>query len=202
MRVNIIAHSWGSIAAGCFLAERSHSVDRLVFFGPIAVRQAVESSDPETPPTSRLITVDAQLKRFVQDVPDGEEPVLAEPGLTQWGPAYLESDPAAHSREPRAVKVPGGPAADILAAWQGSLPYDPAKIGVPSLVIRGEWDSLCTGEDARFLLDRIRCNVKHDIVVPKATHLMHLETGRFKLWKATAAFLQHADPATALTSMI
>lgn len=200
MPVNIIAHSWGSIAAGCFLAQQSHSVDRLVFFGPIAERQAVERGEPETLPTSRLITVDAQLKRFVQDVPDAEEPVLAEPDLARWGPAYLDSDPAAHSREPRAVEVPGGPAADILAAWQGSLAYDPAKMDVPTLVIRGEWDSLCAAEDASFLLDRIRCNVKHDIVIPKATHLMHLESGRFRLWKATAAFLQHDDPARALTS--
>ncbi len=193
-RVSIIAHSWGSIAAGCYLAAQKHDVEKLVFFGPIAQRQGPRRCEPDTLPPLRRITVAAQLQRFLKDVPDGEAQVLAEPVLTQWGAAYLASDPNAMTYDPPAVEVPGGPAADIVAAWQGELAYDPIRIAVPTLLVRGAWDSLCTDKDAKLLLDGISSNVKHDVVIPKATHLMHLESGRFDLWKITAAFLKGADP--------
>lgn len=198
--VSLIAHSWGSIAAGCYLAAKKDSVERLVLFGPIAQRPGRRSGEPDTLTPLRRITVAAQLQRFVQDVPCGEAPVLAEPALTQWGAAYLASDPNAMTREPPAVEVPGGPAADIAAAWQGELAYDPARITVPTLLVRGEWDSLCKDADARFLLDGVSSDVKHDVVIPKATHLMHLERRRFDLWKVVAEFLKGADPDAVLSS--
>lgn len=188
--VNIIAHSWGSLATGRYLESHNHFIDRLVLFGPIAQRQGMRKIDPTDLPAVRLITVAAQLERFTDDVPDGEEPLLAEPELAQWGPAYLSSDPAALTRDPPAVEVPGGPAADITAAWQGELAYDPARITVPTLLVRGEWDSLCNDEDARRLFDGLGSQQKRDLVIPRATHLMHLETGRFELWKSVTVFLR------------
>lgn len=188
--VNIIAHSWGTIAAGCYLESDNHLVDRLVLFGPIAQRRRMKKIDPKRLPAARLITVAAQLERFIDDVPKGEGPLLAEPELEHWGPVYLASDPAALTRDPPAVEVPGGPAADIAAAWQGELAYDPSEITVPTLLVRGEWDSLCTDEDAIGLLDSFSSKQKRDLVIPRATHLMHLETGRFELWKSVTAFLR------------
>ena len=188
--VSLIAHSWGSIAAGCYLESSGSKVDRLIFFGPIAQRSGEKSCNLDELPRLRRITVAAQLERFTRDVPAGHATVLAEPQLAAWGPAYLASDFQAVTRDPPAVEVPGGPAADIAAAWQGELAYDPAKIEVPTLIVRGEWDSLCNDSDAEFLLDRSASDCKYDLVIPKATHLMHLETGRFALWNATSAFLQ------------
>lgn len=188
--LSIVAHSWGSLAAGCYLENHNHFVDRLVLFGPIARRSGIMKTDPNGLPATRLITVAAQLERFVSDLPEGEGPLLAEPELTDWGPAYIASDPAALTREPPAVEVPAGPAADIAAAWQGELAYDPGRIKVPTLLVRGEWDSLCQDEDARSLLDSFGSAVKRDFVIPKATHLMHLESGRFELWKSVTGFLR------------
>ncbi len=188
--VNIIAHSWGSIATGCYLENHNHLAGRLVFFGPIAQRHGAKKVDVREFPASRLITVTAQLERFLHDLPEGEGPLLDEPELASWGPAYLASDPVALTRDPPAVAVPGGPAADIAAAWQGELAYDPARITVPSLLIRGEWDSLCNDEDARCLLNDLGSREKRDLVIPRATHLMHLEEGRFALWGAVTEFLR------------
>ena len=188
--ISIIAHSWGSIAAGCYLEDHNRSVDRLVLFGPIAQRKSTQEADLSKFPASRLITVAAQLKRFTDDVPAGEGPLLDEPDLARWGPAYLASDPDAFTRDPPSVEVPGGPAADIAAAWQGELAYDPAGITVPTLLVRGEWDSLCNDEDARRLLDTLGARETCDLVIPKATHLMHLEKGRFALWDSVTGFLR------------
>ena len=184
-RVSIIAHSWGTIAACRFAADHPAAVDRLVLFGPIARRATMR---PGPVGDWRDITVADQLARFIEDVPPGHQPVLLEPTLAQWGPAWIATDPQATSRTPPAVRVPGGPAADIQAAWAGDLAYDPARVVVPTLIVRGAWDSLTTDDDAAWLRAHLGGPVR-DVVVPAATHLMHLEHGRDGLFAATAAFL-------------
>ena len=186
--VHIVAHSWGTIAAGRFAAEHSDSVMRLVLFGPIAWR------DGEAPPAPIgawcEVTVADQLKRFVEDVPAGHAPVLLEPELAAWGPAYLASDPDAGRRAPPSVRIPNGPRADILAAHSGDLGYDPGRVCVPTLIVRGVWDHLCQDADAGWLLSKLGSTEKADVIVPAATHLMHLERGREGLFKATTDWLE------------
>lgn len=189
-RVSLIAHSWGSIVAGRLAATRPEIVDRLVLFGPIAQRGVTAKGGSGGPTPWRRITVADQLARFVADVPPGHPSVLLEPDLAAWGPAYLASDPGAAARKPTpAVLVPPGPALDIAAAFAGALPYDPSRVQAPTLVVRGAWDSLCTDGDAAWLMGRLGAREKLDVKIPAATHLMHLETGRDRLFEETRAFL-------------
>lgn len=95
-----------------------------------------------------------------------------------------------HNIGPPAVEVPGGPAADAAAAWQGERAYDPAGITVPTLLVRGEWDSLCDDTDACRLFAGLGARETHELVIPKATHLMHREKGRFALWKSVTEFFK------------
>ena len=114
----------------------------------------------------------------------------------RWGPAYLASDPESGARTPPAVKIPSGPTADVRDAWSGALPYDPAKITAPTLIVRGEWDSVSNDEDACWLFDALAgAPLKHDVKIGAATHLMHLEEGRFELYDATRSFLLGTDAA-------
>ena len=90
--------------------------------------------------------------------------------------------------------------ADIGKAWQGALPYDPAAVRAPVSIIRGEWDSLTTDADARWLFDAFSASpLKRDIKLSRGTHLMHLETMRFALWQESIAFLTGAG-ASALAA--
>jgi pimeloyl-ACP methyl ester carboxylesterase len=187
-RVHLVAHSWGTIAAGRFAEAYPDAVARLVFFGPIARRDG--GSPPARIGAWREVTVADQLKRFVEDVPAGHAAVLLEPELASWGPAYLDSDPGARTRMPPAVRVPGGPRADIMAAHTGELAYDPGGVHAPTLIVRGAWDHLCGDADAAWLLAALGSREKADLVVPAATHLMHLERGREGLFKATANWLK------------
>lgn len=186
-RVHLVAHSWGTIAAGRFAVERPDDVARLVFFGPIARREG--GSPPVRIGAWREVTVADQRKRFVEDVPAGHPAVLLEPELARWGPAYLASDPGARERTPPAVRIPSGPQADIMAAHSGELGYDPGRVRAPALIVRGAWDHLCGDADAAWLLSKLGSQEKADVVVPAATHLMHLERGREGLFKATAEWL-------------
>ena len=91
--------------------------------------------------------------------------------------------------------TPSGPQADILASWSGALPYDPATIRAPTLVVRGEWDSLCADSDVQWLRSVFPGGATlRDIKIPRATHLMHLEEGRVDLYRATRDFLTEEKP--------
>jgi pimeloyl-ACP methyl ester carboxylesterase len=187
-KVSIIAHSWGTIVAGRFAGAHPELVDRLVLFGPITQRDGADRRGPGT--AWDLITVADQHERFLGDVPKGAAPVLAEQDFPRWAKAYLASDPTSHRRTPPSVRTPAGPSADIAEAWTGRLPYDPALIRAPTLIVRGEWDSRCTDADVAWLRRALVAAAQvQDVKIPRATHLMHLEQGRRALYAATNAFL-------------
>ncbi len=81
-------------------------------------------------------------------------------------------------------------------AWAGELAYDPGLVRSPVAIIRGEWDTYCTDDDARWLFDALNASpVKRDIKIGRGTHLMHLETMCFALYRESIAFLQGGDEA-------
>jgi alpha-beta hydrolase superfamily lysophospholipase len=189
VRVHIVAHSWGTTAAGLFAGDHVDVVGRLVWFGPIAQRHIEGLPSPDQIGAWRDVSVADQLKRFVEDVPPGCPAVLIEPDLAHWGPAYLATDPDAGGRRPPAVRIPNGPQADIIAAMSGRLSYEPGRVVAPTLIVRGAWDSLCRDADAAWLMNALGAKQKADVVIPAATHLMHLEHGREGLFAATADWL-------------
>ena len=192
VRVHIVAHSWGTMVAGLLASERAETVGRVVMFAPFAQRQMTGLPSPNGIGAWRDVSVAGQLKRFVEDVPPGHAPVLLEPDLAEWGPAYLATDPEALSRAPAAVRIPNGPQADVIAATSGRLAFDPGKVGSPTLIVRGAWDRLCHDGDAAWLMERLGAREKTDVVIPAATHLMHLERGRDGLFAATADWLSRS----------
>jgi pimeloyl-ACP methyl ester carboxylesterase len=89
------------------------------------------------------------------------------------------------------VKVPSGPFADIAAAWSGSLPYDPSRIVAPVLLVRGEWDSVSNAEDISWLFRALtNASEKEAVTLDRGTHVMHLESGRTRLYKVVESFLE------------
>jgi pimeloyl-ACP methyl ester carboxylesterase len=195
-RVSIIAHSWGTIVTGRFAGRCPQLVDRLVFFGSMAQRQPQAERVPL--PGWRLISLEDQWNRFTQTVPRGEPPVLLRRHFEEWGERYLDVDPESRTRSPAAVQVPSGAFQDIYDAWAGELAYNPSLVRAPVAIIRGEWDGMCTDEDAHWLFDALATSpIRRDVKIGRATHLMHLESGRCALYRETEAFLLAGDTAPA-----
>jgi pimeloyl-ACP methyl ester carboxylesterase len=191
-RVSIIAHSWGSMVAGLLAEHCPDLIERMVFFGPIALRP--RTTDPKCLPAWRLISLKDQWDRFTEAVPRGVTPVLAKRHFDPWGESYLACDPESRNRSPASVKVPSGPFQDIFDAWAGKFPYDPGAVRAPVTIIRGEWDNYCTDSDARWLFDAMQASpLKRDIKIGQGTHLMHLEAMRYALYRESIAFLCAAD---------
>jgi len=194
-KISLVAHSWGTIVSGCLAARCPELVDRLVFFGPIARRAS--AGERVRLPAWRLISLQDQWERFTADVPPGEQPVLSRRHFEAWGEAYLATDPDSGSREPASVKTPCGAFQDIFDAWAGELAYDPALVRAPVAIIRGEWDGMCTDADARWLFDALHgAAERRDVKLGRGTHLMHLEEGRWGLYRETGMFLHGDNSAT------
>jgi pimeloyl-ACP methyl ester carboxylesterase len=190
----LIAHSWGTIVTGLFAGRCPALIDRVVFFGPIARR--TRGGAPQRLSAWRLISLRDQWDRFVADVPAAEAPVLSKRLFDEWGERYLDIDPESRGRSPASVKTPSGAFQDIFDAWNGELAYDPGLIRAPIAIIRGEWDSYCTDEDARWLFEAMRASpIRRDTKISRATHLMHLEENRYALYREATTFLDGADQA-------
>jgi pimeloyl-ACP methyl ester carboxylesterase len=198
-KLSLISHSWGSMPA-CLLASAHPAlIDHLVLFAPIGQRGPRRYETPPTLPAWRIVTLEDQWNRFVEDVPAHEPPVLSRVHFEAWGQRYLDSDPESRTRDPAGVKTPLGPFSEIIKAWHGQLAYDPAKVRRPVAIIRGEWDGLIPDDDARWLFDAFaHAPVKRDIKISRGTHLMHLETMRLALWHESISFLQGDDAAPVL----
>jgi pimeloyl-ACP methyl ester carboxylesterase len=195
-QLSLVSHSWGSMPASLFAGRHPALIDRLVLFAPIGRREPRRYEQPATVPAWRIVTLEDQWNRFIEDVPTHESPVLSRAHFEEWGQRYLDSDPESRTRAPIGLKTPLGPFSEIIKAWHGRLSYDPAAVNAPVAIIRGEWDGLIPDGDARWLFDAFTlAPLKRDIKISRGTHLMHLETMRPALWRESTNFLLGEDVA-------
>jgi pimeloyl-ACP methyl ester carboxylesterase len=195
-KLSLISHSWGSMPTGLFAGAHSALVDRLVLFAPIGRREPRRYEPPPAFPAWRVVTIEDQWDRFVEDVPAHEPPVLSRTDFDEWSQRYLDSDPGSRSRDPPGVKTPLGPFSEIIKAWHGQLAYDPGQVRSPIAIIRGEWDGLMADDDAHWLFNAFtHSSVKRDIKISRGTHLMHLEAMRYALWQESTNFLRGPETA-------
>ena len=189
-RISLIAHSWGTIVAGIYASNEGGLLDRLVLFGPVAERRTGRVQTITESWT--CVSVEDQRSRFYGYVPSGLAPVFEPSEFSAWGKSYLKSDPlpSRSAKDQPCVRVPNGPAADLADAWSGHFPYDPSSVRVPVLIVRGEWETVTRPEDASWLWSRFTgASPKRDVLIDKATHVMHLEGSRVQLYEEVATFL-------------
>ncbi len=195
-KICLLAHSWGTLVAARFASEHPELVSALVLFGPPVLRNEIYASrtaDTDQAPSHHFLSIWAQYRRFIEDVPRGAPQVLSEADFAHWSRDWLATDPHAKSRSPESVITPYGPLVDLGALWSGKALFDANKITMHTLLIRGEWDSVCDDTDAACLLKSIGTSDKSDVKIPRATHLMHLESQRGALHNAVNQFLRRVE---------
>ncbi|GJI94660.1 hypothetical protein RugamoR57_13780 [Duganella caerulea] len=192
--VMLLGHSWGGSVAARYAGEHPQEVCALALFAPVVRRDSASTANTSQAQAAAMgshypLTAWAQYRRFVEDVPRGHPQVLDEAHFQQWSIAFLATDAEAATRTPPAVLTPSGPQADVRALWSGQALYDPARIRLPTLLVRGKWDSVCSEADAVNLLAALGSGIKRCETFPRATHLMHLESSRGLLYNAVNDFL-------------
>ncbi|NGZ82671.1 alpha/beta hydrolase [Duganella aceris] len=199
--IHLLGHSWGATVAAACAAAHPDGIAALVLFAPIVMRAGptrpagayipAAAAAATSTPSHYPLTLWAQYRRFVEDVPRGQSQVFSEAHFQAWGEAFLATDPQAQSRTPPAVSTPAGPQRDVQALWSGQSLYDPSRIAAPTLLVRGEWDTVCDADDAASLLAAVNASASAcgGAVIERATHLMHLEAQRGLLYDAVNTFL-------------
>ena len=184
-QVLLVGHSWGGSVAARYAQDHSSKVAKLVLFAAITPRAVRPPADAPVPVANAYEELTpAQRIAAMDGLRPPQEPVLLHADIfTRWGAQWLASD----ARLDGAVRFPAGPSADLADLQQGRGYYDPARLEMPVLLVRGEWDAWPSDADYRALQAKIK-DARHAIV-PRGTHVMHLESARFKLYQEVQDFL-------------
>jgi pimeloyl-ACP methyl ester carboxylesterase len=189
-QVALVAHSWGTLPAGAYAASHPERVARLVLFGPLVDRPAGPIREAGPLPAYTEITRRDQRQSFDSGVPAGSAPPFSDADFAPWADLYFAAGVGDR------VRVPFGPFADARDADGGALPYSPAALRMPTLLVRGAWDAVITAEDLQSLFDRLGSRLRRAVVLGGGTHRMHLEPGRLQLFREIDAFLAGDDEET------
>ncbi|HEY0682301.1 MAG TPA: alpha/beta fold hydrolase [Steroidobacter sp.] len=186
--IHLIAHSAGTLVAARYAELHPDRIARLVLFGapaPVEGPQAVEVR------RRRYIQVSAadQLNGFERRVRESRrlDPAM----FSEWSAAYLATDTQSATRVPASVRVPAGMVAALDELDKtGKLPYDPARITTPTLVIQGEWDAVTPPAQGMWLFERLGAPLKRFIALSQGGHRLHLEQSRLQLYREVRGFLE------------
>ena len=187
-QVLLVGHSWGGSVAARYAQDYAPKVAKLVLFATVTPR-AASISVPAAPagayeeltPAQRIAAMDSLR-------PPQEPPLLHADVFARWGAQWLASD----ARNAGAVRFPAGPSADLAELRQGRSYYDPARLEMPVLLVRGEWDAWPSDADYRVLQSTIK-GARY-VTIPRGTHVMHLEAARVRLYEAVHEFLGQLTP--------
>jgi pimeloyl-ACP methyl ester carboxylesterase len=189
-RIAVIAHSAGTFAAARYAELHPDRVARLVLFGAPVPSDGAQVGQMGEALSARFLQVSAQdqLEAFESRV--RETGRLDSHMFAAWAAVYLASDPESNTRQPASVRVPAGMSAAVVEMRRrGTLPYDPARIMTPTLVIQGEWDAVVPPSQGLWLFEHLASPFKRFVVLSQGGHRIHLERGRSELYHEVLAFL-------------
>lgn len=125
------------------------------------------------------------LKRWVKL--GTKEEYLIPGAFEAYGKAHLASDPKSAELGGR-VRAPWG----RFIGWPEPH-FDASSIKVPTLVIRGESDTLASREDNQQLLQDLGSTAKQYVEIEQAGHMIQFEKNNTEFYRAIAEFLEPTE---------
>ena len=193
--LDLVGFSWGAVAAARYAGDNPEKVVRLALYAPLYAQinatwlaGVAGSQDSgrlaETLGAYRLVTRDGVIRRWDADLPTANPSVYREDGIPELVFETLAAlDPRSSSWLPPAFRCPNGPLADIARIGEGQPLYDPGKLTMPTLLVRGDDDTTSTHSAAVRLLGEIASPQKHYCVVAPGSHFLCIERNRAKLYE-------------------
>ena len=204
--VHLVGFSWGTAACARYVCRESSYVSRLVLYAPLYAEMnpmwLERIGDPNDRTkldpnigAYRFVKEDDVRNRWDSDIGSPYPDVYREHNLPEIIFESLASlDPLAYSQQPPAFRSPTGALADLIGIFNGRPLYDPEKITMPVLLIRGDNDTTSTDTDAKNLLRKIASQQKEYEVVTPGSHFLCVEKNRARLYQSLNKFLSLADP--------
>jgi pimeloyl-ACP methyl ester carboxylesterase len=200
--IDIVGFSWGTVTAARYASQFPRHVSRLALYAPLyaELNEAwlTRIGDPNDRTridpkigAYRMITQDDVLQRWNADIGPVEPGTFRDPGIPE---VIFESlsvlDPKSGSYTPRAFRSPTGALADLVSIFNGRPLYDPAKITMPTLLIRGANDTTSTHTDSERLLSALASPGKEYRVITPGSHFLCVEKNRTELYDGLNRFLE------------
>ena len=208
----LLGGSWGSITAASYACAPPKRVRALALLAPIFATPnrlwLDDLGDPADPtrlrrdlgPT-RQVGRPELCRRWDPEISGGDparrrevrvldalmaDALAAEPGV-QEGPVH-----------DRNFRVPNGTLVDLFESFSGRPPYDPARLRMPVLLVRGEDDMTSTAADVDTLRARLDEVPVQCETLPDAGHFVCAERAAPQLQHVLAGFFtRNAGPAPA-----
>ncbi|MGH7411055.1 MAG: alpha/beta fold hydrolase, partial [Candidatus Methylomirabilis sp.] len=201
-KVNIVGWSIGASWCALYATLHPDKVNKLVMFGaiygknPTYVKAFGDPANPDRPhyemgayrylPRREILDAwDAWIKPELRDVWREREVIDA------WIDALFASDPTARQRSPESIQAPNGPYIDWHEIHAGRSLFDPARVKVPTMIIRGAAEEMISSEAADDLLQKLTsAPYKRRLDIGDSTHYALLEKNRLQLYRGVQAFLE------------
>jgi pimeloyl-ACP methyl ester carboxylesterase len=203
--LDLVGFSWGTIAAARYAGSHPAQIRRLGLYAPLFAEVSplwlARIADPNDRRrlaprfgAYRLVTLAGLIERWNGDLPDGDPAAFREDGIAELVFDTLAAlDPSAAMRSPRAFRCPNGAFADLVRVFNGEALYDPAKLSMPVLLVRGLHDTTATATDAQRLLRLIAGPAKRYRVIEAGSHFLCIERNRAALYDELNAFFGEED---------
>jgi pimeloyl-ACP methyl ester carboxylesterase len=203
--VDLVGFSWGTITSAYSAASNPGRVARLALYAPLYAEvnplwldRIADPHDPSRLNPSigayRLVTKVDLVGRWNGDLPTRDPGLYRESDVPELAfEVFSALDPSTRSGGMPAFRCPSGPLADLVSVFNGHSLFDPRKLGMPTLLVRGRDDTTSTDTDARRLLAAIASPDKSYCVIAPGSHFLILERNRSELYERLDAFLGPVD---------
>lgn len=190
-QLDLVGFSWGAVLAGRFAGAWPSRIMRLALYAPLYTE--IQSAWLDRTVTNlgayRLVSLAHLVDRWNGDLPAGDPRLYREDDIPELLFEAISSlDPRASSHTPRAFRCPNGPLVDLGRIRGGRPLFEPGKLTMPTLIVRGADDTTSTDTDAVRLLAQIVAPEKRYCVVAPGSHFLCLERNRAKLYEHLNAF--------------
>lgn len=203
--VDIVGFSWGTVIAACYATRLPRQVRRLALYAPLYAEVNAMWRDRIGDPADRsridpaigayrLVAQADVSQRWNADIGAADPETRRDPGMPEIiFEALAALDPQSARRTPPAFRSPTGALADLVSVFNGKPLYDPAKITMPALLVRGSDDTTSTDTDCRRLLDAIASPSKRYAVIAPGSHFLCVEKNRAQLYECLGRFLNTGE---------
>jgi pimeloyl-ACP methyl ester carboxylesterase len=199
--VDLVGFSWGTITSAHYATKHPARIARLVLYAPLYgevnplwLDRIADSRDHRRLNPSigayRLMTKADLIGRWNADLPRHDPSLYRENDLPDLVfEVFSALDPRTGSHSEPAFRCPSGPLADLVSVFNGCALYDPRKLSMPTLLLRGSDDTTSTDADARRLLAAVASPEKSYCVIAPGSHFLILERNRSELYGRLDEFL-------------
>lgn len=210
-QVLLVGGSWGSVTTAAYASEQPGAVLGLALMAPLyaAVNEPWLADltaptdrgrlNPALGPSRRVDRADL-LRRWDPEIADADKTLRRDPRvLDALLVDALEAEPEAAT----AFTVPNGTLHDLFEVFSGRPLYDPRRLTMPVLLVRGEHDATATEGDASHLFHLLGTRDKQMLTIGDAGHFICAELRAPEFRRALLSFadrLFHDAAATSATA--